>query len=130
MYTDPRSAYLSARATSSVHGASPHKLIALLFDACQENLATAKGSMERKEVKQKAEAIKKALDIIVRLQAALDFEKGGKIAYGLVALYTFSTNRLALANALNDITMIDEVYRVIAEIKAGWSQIDGIVKDV
>ena len=130
MYTDPRSAYLSARATSSVHGASPHKLIALLFDACQENLATAKGSMERKEVKQKAEAIKKALDIIVRLQAALDFEKGGKIAYDLDALYTFSTNRLALANALNDITMIDEVYRVIAEIKAGWSQIDGIVKDV
>ena len=130
MYTDPRSAYLSARATSSVHGASPHKLIALLFDACQENLATAKGSMERKEVKQKAEAIKKALDIIVRLQAALDFEKGGKSAYDLDALYTFSTNRRALANALNDITMIDEVYRVIAEIKAGWSQIDGIVKDV
>ena len=127
MYTDPKSAYLSTRATSSVHDASPHKLILLLFDACQENLAIAKGGIERKEIKIKAEAIKKAIDIIVRLQASLDFEKGGQIATKLDDLYTFCTNRLALANAVNDTTMIDEVFRVIAEIKAGWSEIDGVV---
>jgi flagellar protein FliS len=127
MYTDPKSAYLSTRATSSVHDASPHKLIALLFDACQENLAIAKGAIERKEIKKKADAIKKAIDIVVRLQASLDFEKGGQIATKLDDLYTFCTNRLALANAVNDTTMIDEVFRVIAEIKAGWSQIDGAV---
>ena len=130
MYTDPKSAYLSTRATSSVHGASPHKLIALLLDACQESLAVAKGGLQRKDIKQKANAIKKAMEIIVRLQAALDFEKGGQIATKLDDLYTFCTNRLALANAINDVTMIDEVYRVIAEIKAGWSQIEGISKDV
>ena len=129
MYTDPKAAYLSTRATSSVHGASPHKLIALLFDACHENLAVAKGAIERREVKEKADAIKKAMEIIVRLQAALDFEKGGQIATKLDDLYTFCTNRLALANAVNDVIMIDEVYRVIAEIKAGWSQIGGITKD-
>ena len=130
MYTDPKQAYIDTRASSSVSGASPHKLIALLFDACQEKLSVAKGSMQRGDTKGKAEAIKKALDIIVRLQAALDFEKGGQIATKLDDLYTFCTNRLALANAINDVTMIDEVYRVIAEIKAGWSQIEGIAKDV
>lgn len=127
MYTDPKSVYLSTRATSSVHDASPHKLVALLFDACQENLAIAKGAIERKEIKKKAEAIKKAIDIVVRLQASLDFEKGGQIATKLDDLYTFCTNRLALANAVNDTTMIDEVFRVIAEIKTGWSEIDGAV---
>lgn len=127
MYTDPKSAYLSTRATSSVHDASPHKLIALLFDACQENLAIAKGAIERKEIKKKADAIKKAMDIVVRLQGSLDFEKGGQIATKLDDLYTFCTNRLALANAVNDTTMIDEVFRIIAEIKAGWSEIDGMV---
>ena len=86
--------------------------------------------MQRGDTKGKAEAIKKALDIIVRLQATLDFEKGGQIATRLDDLYTFCTNRLALANAINDATMIDEVYRVIAEIKVGWAQIDGVVKDV
>ena len=128
MYTDPKQAYIDTRASSSVSGASPHKLIALLFDACQEKLSVAKGSMQRGDTKGKA--IKKALDIIVRLQAALDFDKGGQIATKLDDLYTFCTNRLALANAINDVTMIDEVYRVIAEIKAGWSQIGGITKDV
>jgi len=123
MYTDPKAAYLSTRASSSVHDASPHKLIALLFDSCQENLAIAKGAIDRKEIKKKAEAIKKAMDIVVRLQASLDFEKGEQIAIRLDDLYTFCTNRLAMANALNDTTMIDEVYRVIAEIKAGWVSI-------
>ena len=59
MFKDPTAAYVSTRATSSITDASPHKLIALLFDACQENLAIAKGAIERKEVKKKAEAIKK-----------------------------------------------------------------------
>ena len=127
MYTDPKAAYLSTRATSSVHDASPHKLIALLFDACHENLAIAKGAIERKEVKNKADAIKKAIDIVVRLQASLDFEKGGQVATRLDDLYTFCTNRLAMANVLNDSTMIDEVYRVISELKQGWSEISGVV---
>ena len=127
MFTDPKAAYLNTRATSSVHDASPHKLIALLFDACHENLAVAKGAMQRKDVKQKADAIKKAMEIIVQLQAALDFDKGGQVATQLDDLYTFCTNHLALANAINDIEKIDEVYRVIAELKQGWSGISGTV---
>jgi flagellar protein FliS len=125
MFINPKQAYLDTRATSSVAGASPHKLISLLFDACQEKLAIAKGCMERREIKEKAEAIKKAIDIIVRLQASLDFDQGGKIAIQLDDLYTFCTNRLALANAVNDISMIDEVYKVIAEIKSGWRELEG-----
>jgi flagellar protein FliS len=125
MFKDPTAAYVSTRATSSITDASPHKLIALLFDACQENLAIAKGAIERKEVKKKAEAIKKALDIIVRLQGSLDFEKGGDVAVKLDDLYTFCTNRLALANALNDSSKVDEVFKVISELKLGWSQIEG-----
>ena len=129
MYTDPKAVYLNTRASSSVHDASPHKLIALLFDSCQENLAIAKGAINRKEIKKKAEAIKKAIDIVVRLQASLDFEKGGQIAIRLDDLYTYCTNRLAMANAMNDATMIDEVYRVIAELKAGWASIsDSVTK--
>jgi flagellar protein FliS len=90
-------------------------------------LAIAKGAIERKEVKKKADAIKKAIDIVVRLQASLDFEKGGQVATRLDDLYTFCTNRLAMANVMNDSTMIDEVYRVISELKQGWSEISGVV---
>ena len=43
MYTDPKAAYLSTRATSSVHDASPHKLIALLFDALPGKFGYYKG---------------------------------------------------------------------------------------
>ena len=123
MYTDASKAYRDTHAASSVSGASPHKLVALLFDACHENLATAKGAMTRGDIKKKAEALKKAMEIIVQLQAVLDFEKGGVIATRLDDLYTFCTNRLALANAVNDTAMVDEVFRVIAELKMGWNEI-------
>ena len=123
MYTDARKAYRDTHAASSISEASPHKLVALLFDACHENLATAKGAMKRGETKRKAESLKKAMEIIVQLQAVLDFEKGGVIATRLDDLYTFCTNRLALANAINDTAMVDEVYKVIAELKLGWVEI-------
>mgnify|MGYP001218185715 CR=1 FL=1 len=124
MYTDPKSVYTSTKASTSVHDASPHKLISLLFEACLENLAVAKGAIRRGEVKKKIEAIKKAMDIVVRLQASLNLDDGGQVALNLDDLYTFCVNRLAMANASNDEGMIDEVFKVIAEIKLGWSQIE------
>ena len=125
MYTNPKTAYLTTRATSSVHGASPHKLIALLFDAALENLAIVKGAMQRNEIKQKIDGIRKVIDIVNELQSSLDHDKGGQVATNLDDLYTFCTNRLALANATNDVEKIDEVYRVIAELQQGWSEIAG-----
>lgn len=125
MYTDPKAAYLSTRATSSVHDASPHKLISLLFDACLEKLAVSRGAIERGEVKAKAENIKKALEIIVQLQTSLDFDKGGEVAIKLDDLYSFCTNRLALANALSDADKVEEVMTVISEIRLGWAEIKG-----
>ena len=125
MYTNPKTAYLTTRATSSVHDASPHKLIALLFDAALENLAIVKGSMQRKEIKQKVDGIRKVIEIVNELQASLDLDKGGQVASNLDDLYTFCTNRLALANATNDVEKVDEVYRVIAELQQGWSEIAG-----
>ena len=73
MYTDPKSVYTSTRASTSVCDASLHKLISLLFEACQENLAVAKGAMRRGEVK-KIGSNKKAMDIVVRLQASLNLK--------------------------------------------------------
>ena len=125
MLTDPTKIYRDTRATSSVPGASPHQLIEILLDATLEKIAETKGAMLRRDIKTKAESLKRAIDIIVHLQASLDFEKGGSIAVQLDDLYTFCTNRLALANAQNDVSKLDEVYRVVAEIKLGWSDIKG-----
>ena len=124
MYTDPKRAYLTTRVTTSIHDASPHKLITLLLDACHENLAISKGAIDRNDVKLKVTTIRKAIDIIVNLQACLDFEQGGEIAKRLDLLYTYCTNRLAIANASSDSHIIGEVMTVIAEIKSGWLEIN------
>lgn len=126
MYKNPAKIYQETRSTSAISEASPHKLITIMFEACQEQIAISKGAMMRGDVKTKVKSIKKAIEIIVRLQACLDFEKGGHIAQQLDALYTFCTNRLALANATNDESSLDEVFKVIAEIKLGWTEIESL----
>jgi len=128
MYTDPKTAYRSTKATTSIHEASPHKLITLLLEACQENLAVVKGAMSRGDRKQKGEVLKKCLDIIANLQASLDFERGGEIAIRLDALYSFCVNHLALANITNDTEKVDEVHKVISEIKRGWLELEGVAR--
>ena len=75
MLTDPTKIYRDTRATSSVPGASPHQLIEILLDATLEKIAETKGAMLRRDIKTKAESLKRAIDIIVHLQASLDFEK-------------------------------------------------------
>jgi flagellar protein FliS len=123
-FVDPKQAYLTTRATSSIQDATPHKLISLLFDACHENLSVARGAMERGDVKLKANAIKKTMDIIVRLQGILDFQRGGAVAVSLDDVYTKCTRQLSLANALNDLDMLQDVYAAIEELKLGWHQIE------
>ncbi len=64
-----------------------------------------------------------AVSIIGGLRDSLDHKKGGSIAENLDSLYEYMTYRLMEANLKDDITMLDEVYQLLSEIKTAW---DGI----
>jgi flagellar protein FliS len=57
------------------------------------------------------------------VSAALDMERGGKIAENLALLYEYMLRRLTLANATNDAGIVDEVSGLVSTIKHGWDQI-------
>ena len=59
------------------------ELIQMLFDGLIESLATAKGHIQHNNVSEKSKAIARASRIVLGLQGALDFEKGGESGHQL-----------------------------------------------
>lgn len=117
-------AYTNVGVETSVNSADSHKLISMLFQGALLAIANAKNAMLRKDVPTKGKSITHAIRIIGEgLQASLDKNVGGKLTQDLDALYDYMMSRLVEANAKNDSAMLDEVARLLTELKNAW---DGI----
>lgn len=120
------SAYKRASVDASVEMASPHQLVTLLFDALQRALGGASLAMAAGDISAKCNHISTAIRILEEgLIAPLDLAKGGELAANLKNLYEYCVRRLVLANAKNDLALLDEVKQLIEPVVSGWKQIDG-----
>ena len=117
--------YRNVQRHGAVPEASPHQLIAMLFNGALDNLAAARGAIERGDVQTKGEKLGRAIAIIDNLRAALDMDVGGGIAENLRNLYDYMETRLLRANVDSDLAAVDEVVELIRQIKSGWDGIAG-----
>jgi flagellar protein FliS len=123
--------YRAVRSHGLVAGASPTRLVQIMFEQILGHLASAQGCMGRirnnmplGDVVTKGKALGKAIRLIDQLNNSLDMERGQKIAENLRALYVYMLARLTLANVTNDASIVAEVSALILKVKTGW---DGIV---
>lgn len=120
--------YTQVNTETEITTASPHRLIQMLYEGALESITKARGHMVRQQVADKCTQISKALAIIVDgLEASLNLEAGGEIAENLAALYDYMARQLVEANIRNSPDILDEVHRLLSEIKEGW---DGIAPEV
>ncbi|MDJ0877693.1 MAG: flagellar export chaperone FliS [Halieaceae bacterium] len=108
---------------SQVESADPHTLVAMLFDGLLERLSRARGYIERGQMQQKGEMLSKSIAIIDGLRASVDRSADEQLSSRLVDLYDHMEVRLLQANSASDASMVQEVYLLASELKAGW---DGI----
>jgi flagellar protein FliS len=118
--------YQKVNAQSSIDGASPHQLIAMLINGAITRLSTAKGCMERKDFAGKGVQLGKSIDIIDGLQGCLDMDAGGDVSAKLDSLYDYMIRRLSEASRNNDMEIVNEVIGLLHNVKAGW---DGIPEE-
>lgn len=121
--------YASNQTYSAVAFADPHSLITQMFEGALKRIAQAKGAIERKMIAEKGENIGKAIAIIGSLKGCLDHEKGGELSRNLSDLYEYMNLRLAEANINNDIAKLDEVARLLNEIKGAWVQVPKLLQE-
>ena len=117
-------AYAKVGIETGVTAASPHKLIVMLFDGALVSVNSGIMHMKAGNIADKGKAISKAIMIIDSgLRAALDKEAGGEIAEGLDALYEYMTTRLLEANLKNQIDILEEVQRLLNDLRGAWNAI-------
>jgi flagellar protein FliS len=99
----------------------------MLFDGLLESIATARGHIQHRNIAEKSKALARASRIVLGLQGALDFDRGGDLAQNLNELYGYVTRRLLHANAHNDLSALDEVHGLISEIRGAWETVPSLV---
>jgi len=104
--------------------ANSHRLIAMLLDGAVLSLGIAAQAIRDKRIEEKGKALSTAIDIISSgLQASIDMQAGGELAERLNALYDYMCTKLLHANLKNDIPAIEEVSRLLGEIRGAWEEI-------
>ena len=114
-------AYRSTSAHAGVAAADPHRLIVMLMDGALERIAAARGLMSHGgNGGEKAQLLQRAVAIVDELRNSLNVKAGGAVAANLDALYEYMCTRLMQANASNKPELLDEVSRLLGEIRGAW----------
>ncbi|MDR5803694.1 flagellar export chaperone FliS [Caballeronia sp. LZ001] len=114
-------AYARVGVQTGVMGASPHRLIVMLYQGARQSIAQARMHLQQKNVGARGAAISKAINIIeTGLQQALNKEAGGEVALRLDALYSYMARRLLEANLNQDESMLVEVDNLLATLEEAW----------
>lgn len=120
--------YQKINTHTGVMDADPHRLIQMLFSGALEQIAIAKGCIERGDIAGRGVAIGKAISIVGGLYDSVDKNAGSPgLTENLTSLYEFVTSCLSDANLNNYSTPLDDAIRVLKELQAGW---DGIRSEV
>ena len=126
-YSKFAESYGSVQVSTGVATADNVQLIQMLFDGLLESLATASGHIQNNAIEEKSKALARAGRIVVGLQGALDFERGGELAQNLNELYVYVTRRLFHVNAYNDLAALEEVQSLIKDIADAWKSLPSLL---
>lgn len=120
----PAGLYQQVGVESQLGGASPHHLVAMLFEGWMEAVAQARGAIRNGDALAKGQAIGRAVRIVEEgLRAGLDLNAGGRLAQDLNDLYGYLTLRLTQANLRSDEQALDECTRLLKPLQDAWAAI-------
>ena len=137
MFTSPQTfgmrkpnvtAYREVGASTAIDGASPHKLVSLLYGGLASEIARARGAIARGDVATKCAALSKAVRIVDEgLRAPLNMQAGDELAANLANLYDYMVRRLTVANLHSDDAVLAECAHLTDTLRQAW---DGIADQV
>ena len=118
------SLYQQVGVETGLAGATPHQLVAMLFEGYAQAVAQARGAMRSGDMLLKGQAIGRAVRIVEEgLRGGLNMSTGGTLAQDLNDLYNYLTRRLTLANLRNDEAALEECQRLVKPLHEAWTAI-------
>ncbi|UXH76897.1 flagellar export chaperone FliS [Roseateles amylovorans] len=120
MSHDAYQSYQTVHLHAQTAQASPLQLVLVLMDGLLDELARARAHIEARRYELKAVSLDKCVSIINGLSSALDLESGGEVVRNLAQLYDYCAERLYRAGVELDTGIVDEVRRLLGQIRGGW----------
>lgn len=96
------------------------QILLMLYEGAVRFVRRARMGIEEKNAKIRGENISKVMAILTEFDCALDREGGGELVENLSDLYHYMMDRLTHANVKNDTEALDEVGRLLTELKEGF----------
>ena len=106
---------------TQILGASPERLISLLYLGARAAIGQARIHMQEGRVTERGAAISKAIKIVDEgLKTGLNMEAGGEIAENLARLYDYIVRTLLMANLKADAEQLEIADRLLADLADAW----------
>lgn len=120
----PIDQYRYVGTVTAVNGASPHQLVMLLFDGAIAAVLQARHAIATGDQDTKRSTITKAMRIIDEgLKASLETHGDPSLTANLGALYEHMVSRLFQANLKSADEPLEEVARLLGDLRATWAEI-------
>ena len=108
---------------TQVDTSTPVERVILLYDKAIVLLQEAIDAINAGDVVRKVNAIVKADRILRVLNASLDMERGGEVAENLRKFYNHILDMLVVANAENNVDLLEAAIEMLKTVKVAWEEI-------
>ncbi len=118
-----RARYQTVDVASQVEGASPHRLIKILFEELMKAIETMQAAQRLGNRAKMIEKQARASNILLALETSLDFRNGGDLALSLVQVYREARRLVQQGGRTGDPELVEQSRAMLAEIAEAWDQI-------
>jgi flagellar secretion chaperone FliS len=109
---------------AAVAGASPVRLVILLYEQTIEDLRRAIAAQARGDIEGRTCEINHAILVIGHLQATLDPEQGGKVAANLALFYRHLRSELVDAQCRQSPAVLEQAITQLMQVHAAWCEVE------
>ncbi len=106
------------------HTVGKTRQVVMLYDGMIRFLKQAREAIAEKRIEDRFNLLVKASDVVLGLQASLDFEHGGQVARVLYDFYSSVDSRILTIQRTNDLGLCDELITELKEMREAWNVID------
>ena len=107
----------------ALEGASGVELTIALYDGITRFMKQAIDAVERNDTNARRAAVKRAMDIVIHLQATLDRETGGKVAETLSEFYAAIFALMLQGSQANSKAKFEQVIANVRNVREAWKQV-------